>query len=49
MIKSTIVIGRKYFSSYVAQSNYLIVQTKFLTALFKTNIETKEYRKFIET
>ena len=49
MIKSVIIIGRKYFSNYVKQSNYLIIQTKLLTALFKNNIETKEYSKFVET
>ena len=49
MIKFTIIIGRKYFSNCVTQSNYLIIQTKLLTALFKNNIETKEYRKFVET
>ena len=49
MIKFSIVIGRKYFSNYVAQSNYWIIQTKFLTALFKNNIETKEYSKFVKT
>ena len=27
----------------------LIIQTKLLTALFKNNIETKEYSKFVET
>ena len=26
-----------------------IIQTKLLTALFKSNIETKEYSKFVET
>ena len=49
MIKSTIIIGLKYFSNYVTQSNYLIIQTKLLAALFKNNIETKEYSKFFET
>ena len=49
MIKFTIIIGRKYFSDCVTQSNYLIIQTKLLTALFKNNIETKEYGKFVET
>ena len=49
MMKFTIIIGRKYFSNYVTQSNYLIIQTKLLTALFKNNIETKEYSKFVET
>ena len=49
MIKFTIVIGRKYFSNYVTQSNYLVIQTKLLPALFKNNIETKEYSKFVET
>ena len=43
MIKFSIIIGQKYFSNYVAQSNYLIIKTKFLLALFKNNIETKEY------
>ena len=49
MIKFTIIIGRKYFSSYVTQSNYLIFQTKHLNVLFKNNIETIEYSKFVET
>ena len=49
MIKFTIIIGRKYFSNYVAQSNYLIIQTKLLNSLFENNIETKEYSKFVET
>ena len=49
MIKFTITIGQKYFSNCVTQSNYLIIQTKLLTALFKNNIETKEYSKFVET
>ena len=49
MIKFIILIGRKYFSNYVTQSNYLIIETKLLTALFKNNIETKEYSKFVET
>ena len=40
MIKLIIVIGQKYFSIYVAQSNYWVIQTKLLTALFKHNIET---------
>ena len=30
------------------QSNYWIIQTKLLTALFKRNIETKEYKKFVK-
>ena len=49
MINFIIVIGRKYFSNYVAQSNYWIIQTKLLTALFKNNIETKEYSNFVKT
>ena len=40
MIRSTIIISRKYFSNYVTQSNYLIIQAKLLTVLFKNNIET---------
>ena len=39
MIKFIILIGQKYFSNYVAQSNYWIIQTKLLTVLFKINIE----------
>ena len=27
----------------------VFIQTKLLTALFKNNIETKEYSKFVET
>ena len=49
MIKFTIIIGWKYFPNYVTQSNYLIIQIKLLTTLFKNNIETKEYNKFVET
>ena len=49
MIKFTILIGRKCFSNYVTQSNYLIIQTKLLTTLFENNIKTKEYSKFVET
>ena len=49
MIKFTVIIGQKYFSDYVTQSNYLIIQTKLLTALVKNNIEKKEYSKFNET
>ena len=49
MIKFAIIIGRKYFSKYVTQSNYLIIQTEILTALFKNNIETKKYSKFVKT
>ena len=49
MIKFIIVIGRKYFSNYVAQSNYWIAQTKLLTALLKNGNETKECGKFVKT
>ena len=49
MIKFITVIGRKYFSDYVAQSNYWIIQTKPLNAIFKNNNETKEYSKFVKT
>ena len=49
MINFTFVIGRKYFSNCVTQSNYLIIQTKLLNGFFKNNIETKEYTKFVET
>ena len=48
MMKFTIMIDRKYFSNCVTQNNYLIIQTKLLTALFKNNIETKDYSKFVE-
>ena len=35
MTKFIIVIGRKYFSNYVAQNNFRIInQTKLLTASF---------------
>ena len=47
-MKFTIMIGRKYFSNCVTQNNYLIIQTKLLTTLFKNNIETREYSKFVE-
>ena len=43
MINFIIIIGRNYFCNCVAQSNYLIIQTKILTAHLKNNIETKEY------
>ena len=49
MIKFVIIIGRKYVSNYVKQSNYLIIQTKLLTTLCKNNIETKEHSNFVET
>ena len=49
MIKFIIVIGQKYFSNYVTQNNHRIIQTKFLTALFKNNIETNENSKFFKT
>ena len=32
--KIIILIGRKYFSNCVVQSNYLIIPTELLTALF---------------
>ena len=35
------VIGQKYFSSYVAQSNYWIIHTKLLTAPFWKTLEEK--------
>ena len=49
MVKLIIVIGWKYFSNYVAQSNYWVIQTKLLTALFKNIIEIKKYNKFVKT
>ena len=49
MIKLIIITGQKCFSNYVAQSSYLIIQTKHLNALFEYNIETKEYSEFVET
>ena len=49
MIKFIIVIGQKYFSNYLTQNNHRIIQTKFLTALFKNNIETNENSKFFKT
>ena len=49
MIKLIIVTGQKYFSNYITQSSYLIIQTKLLTTLFKNNNETKEHRKFVKT
>ena len=39
----------KIFSNYIAQSNYSIIQTKFLTVLLKNNNEVKEYSRFIKT
>ena len=39
----------EFSQNHVTQSNYLIIKTKLLTALFKNNIETKEYNKFVET
>ena len=39
MAKFIILIGRKYFSIYVAQNKYwLTIQNKLLTALFLKNI-----------
>ena len=49
MIKFIIVIGKKIFSNYVAQSNYWITHTKLLTTLFKNNIEKKKCCKFFKT
>ena len=49
MMKFTIITGWKYFSNCVTQNSSLITQTKLLTALFKNNIEIKEYSKFLET
>ena len=40
-MKFTIIIGRKDFSKCITQSNYLIIQTKLLTTLFK-NITLKQ-------
>ena len=51
MTKFIIVIGRKYFSSYVAQNNYwIIIQTKLSTFFFqkKKNIETKDTSEFVK-
>ena len=45
MVKFIIIIGRKKVSNYVTQCNYLISQTKLLTALFKNNIE-KYFRNY---
>ena len=42
MSKLIIVTGRKYFSNYVAQNNYWIIQRNLLTDFFKNNIKTKE-------
>ena len=48
--KIIILIGRKYFSNCVVQSNYLIIPTELLTALFfKKNIEAKDCSKFVKT
>ena len=33
MIKLIIIIGRKYFSNYVAQGNYCIIHPNLLTVL----------------
>ena len=49
MIKFIIVVGPKYFSNYVSQSNYWFIQANLLTALFKNNIETKEQSKPVKT
>ena len=44
MTKFIIVIGRKYFSNYVAQNNYWpIIQIKLLTTLIKKN--TKQIKQ----
>ena len=48
MTKFIIVIGRKYFSNYVPQSNYWIIQIKLLADLFQNSNEKKEYKKYTE-
>ena len=52
MTKFIILIGRKYFSNYVAQNSYRFsIQTKLLTAhvFFKKSIKTKDYSKIVKT
>ena len=41
MIKSIIVIGRKYLSDFVAYSNYWITEIRLLTAIFKKALKRK--------
>ena len=41
MIKFTIIIGQKYFSNHVTQSNYLIIQTKLLTFFLRITLKQK--------
>ena len=48
MIKFIIVIGRKYFSNYLAQAITEFFK-KILAALFKNHIKSKEYSKFFKT
>ena len=38
-MKFIIAKGRKYYSNYVVQNDYWIIQTKLLSALFKNNNE----------
>ena len=51
MTKFIILIGRKYFSNYVAQSSYRFsIQIKLLTAHFflKKSIKTRDYSKIVK-
>ena len=49
MIEFIVLIGRKYCSNYVTESNNSNVQTKFLTVIFKNDYETIEHSKFVRT
>ena len=45
MIKSTILIDRKYLFNYIAQSNDCVIEI-FNRSFLKNNIETKDICKF---
>ena len=44
VIKSTILIGRKYLLNYITQSSYCIIEIS--RSFLKKNIETKDSCKF---
>ena len=50
VIKSTFLIGRKYFLNFIAQGDYYIIETKLLplAAPFLKNIETIDCCKFVK-
>ena len=48
MVKFTIIIGQKYFSNYVTQSNYLIAQTKLYNTLLKITLTQKNVASLLK-